>query len=147
MARIPLVFEDQIWVMGSIVISGIHSAPAIVRFAVDTGSPYTILSLNECRRLNIPQAILQQDRQLKLGGTTHYRMLINRKTSLLLRAEDQRIQTFAYDYGIIFPVAQTRASIANALSLPSLLGLDFLKDNKLRFVCDAAEGIAYLETA
>jgi len=94
-------------------------------FAIDTGSPATILSYNQGRKLGVALAKLRSlPRPVRVGGVTADAYILP-NVNLLFRTTD-RDKLFAHtmDKILILGPSHTHAD----LPVPGILGMDFLED-------------------
>jgi len=111
---------------------------------VDTGSSFTSICQTDAKRLSlVPTAT---PRQIRIGGS-----LVNyhpvQHSSVKVICDDK---TTIYDVSIptvyvTLPIPNNARSLECAPYLPSIIGTDFLIQNKLALYFDPARGIAYLE--
>ena len=105
---------------------------------IDTGSPTTILGSADVQRMRISQIQMQKltgtEKEVNLGGA-------QLKTRLLPEAElsiDNKIK-------VKIPV-QVPVKLIKGVPPPTIIGIDFLTEGKLRFSFDPCAKEAYLET-
>lgn len=110
----------------------------IVKFIVDSGSPETILGLDDIKRLRISMNKIQTLESRKFpvsyGGANLKMKILNNMVF--------KITNFEKLKSVLVPTELGNSEIAH----PSILGVDFLKENKLKFVFNPSKKEAYFET-
>ncbi|MFH1365092.1 MAG: hypothetical protein ABIH28_00720 [archaeon] len=109
-------------------------------FILDTGSPETILGFADARRLQIPFNSLSKGRIVELGGKKHQGYLFNRLTFKFLSEEGKVVEEE-------FPITVIKLTSQKDTStdIPTIIGMDFLKEKKYVLYCDVSGDVAYLE--
>ena len=109
---------------------------------MDTGSPFTPITPKDYLKTRLH---IKPDRakMCYLASAQFYRVPINDKVEYMLMAEDQKLHKFQFDDAIFLVPIDDR--IKHVQSIPSILGLNFLTKNNLRFFTDPAKEIAYIE--
>lgn len=115
---------------------------------VDTGSPRTILSAKDSIKLRVPFENYPQAEALSGFGKGNVCTIKIDKFLMVLRSIDGNSRNI--EMPLIVPnMPVLRKGDTNtfnhALTLPSLIGLNFLEMNKMKLVVDISKGIAYLE--
>ena len=72
------------------------------------------------------------------------RVPIDKKVEYKFKTVDNKLRKIEYDDSI-FLVPTENTDLKRIQSIPSILGLDFLSKNNLRFVIEPAKEIAYIE--
>lgn len=119
-----------------------------VEAVVDTGAPTTILSASDALRLKIPFHNLSSTKPIRgfgRGGTPAL-SLENFQISLHSTENQRKVLIFPI---VIVDVPTLRKfgedALNNALTLPTLIGIDFLESNKLKLFVDVSSNLAYSE--
>jgi hypothetical protein len=114
---------------------------------IDTGSPWTTLSLKDAKRImgrHIPRLSRNTPRHIKIAGETVNSYPIE-NVSYHLRNEDGESSTFNSPQ--IYLLKSTTSGRRSAMdTLPSIIGMDFLIEHNLAIYFDPAHKKAYLET-
>lgn len=142
MVKIPIeINQDRLVLVVVLHVDGARGFPFLrTSLVVDTGAPYTLINSVDFKRLNLPIDILNHRNYTKIGGCTVDCSTINRKTQLFLK--DSEGKQISFDYK---EFAFMKPRDATTDTLPSLLGVDFLRENKLRLFFSPTENIAYME--
>ncbi|MBI2576086.1 hypothetical protein HYV84_02645 [Candidatus Woesearchaeota archaeon] len=144
--RIPLKFID-----GRIILTSIVECPHLrirrcpIEFVLDTGSTDSLLGASETTRLQIPVTSLRRKEDIPLGGSVFERPDLPEFVVHVLD-EDGPLMTLNQKFSALklSKVSKKKKELASAL--PSILGIDFLKNNKLSLHFFPAEEIVYLES-
>jgi len=117
-----------------------------ISFCLDTGSPTTYIDSGTAQIIKIPFNKLNVDEAVvRLGGIKFSSLLI-KNTNIKVKNDQDSLYTFNLpEIKVLTPTSNTQEAKNIAYSTPSILGLDFLRENKLKFFCDVANDIAYLE--
>jgi len=109
-----------------------------INAVIDTGSPTTILSLNDVRKMRVSEIQMQKltgpYKKVNLGGA-------QMETRLLPEAE-LNISGKKIKLSLI----QVPVSITKGDAPPTILGIDFLLAGKFKFFFDVNNLVSYLET-
>jgi len=103
-------------------------------FLVDTGGPYTLLGYSDFQRLRLP--LKGRMRSMMIAGFK-LRAYSQGEVELNVGTEDREITSIV--------VRNLYACERAERHIPSILGVDTLRDNNLVLVFDAANGMGYLE--
>lgn len=115
---------------------------APVRFYVDTGSPQTLLSDQDVKRINFPTRNLDFNKTSLIGGTSIAIADVGRVT-LYFKTDDGKTWTYKPSK---FYISQSKRSGKHSNPYyPSVLGTDFIEENKFKLVFDPSKNIAHLE--
>ncbi|MBU1203852.1 MAG: hypothetical protein KKG60_02160 [Nanoarchaeota archaeon] len=108
------------------------------KFILDTGSPNTILSHMDARRLQLPYNTKEEI--ISIGGQK-YQGYSYPKMKLIFLSENKKIIKEEMKVLFVKPTSQ-RQEID---TMPTIIGTDFLKEKKYKLFCDIANDEAYLE--
>lgn len=112
---------------------------------VDTGSPYTVLSTNELLGARLPLRTMQKSEIVSLAGFRFFRHPINNVT-MSFRAENGELYKGRLSsIGALVPTKLDKKTLSDVKNIPSIIGHDFLEENKLSFHFNVSAKIAYLE--
>jgi len=117
-----------------------------ISFCVDTGSPTTYIDSGTAQIIGIPLNKLKEDEPVVRLGGIKFSSLLMKKVSIKAKNDQSSIYTFDLPkIRVLNPTKTTQEAKNIANSTPPILGLDFLKENKLKLFCDISNDIAYLE--
>ncbi len=110
----------------------------LINAVIDTGSPKTILGVADMQKMRVSQIQMQKligrETEVYLGGAQI-------KTRILPEAE----LSIGNDVKIKIPI-QIPVKIIKGIPPPTILGVDFLLESKLKFFFNPCVKEAYLET-
>lgn len=144
--RLPAELTEK-----GVKIRGILAVPSIriygpLSFFIDTGSEITTISEVEAEKLKIDWETLEHAHKpiITMGGRAEARIL--HEVILIFQTEDARHEEWEMDciHISIIPVRERRREEIRKI-LPNLLGQDFLRRYRLKFVADYWKNEAYLE--
>jgi predicted aspartyl protease len=116
-----------------------------ITFFVDTGSNETFVSEMDTQRFSIPISKMPFIKHIYIG-TSVYALHSLEDVALVFKTEDNSIERINMSkMNAAVSTKKGAESRQLALSTPSLLGVDFLFQNRLKLVFSPAENIAYLE--
>ena len=117
-----------------------------ISFCLDTGSPTTYIDSGTAQIIKIPFNKLNVDEAVVRLGGIKFSSLLMKNTNIKVKNDQDSLYTFNLpEIKVLTPTSNTQEAKNIAYSTPSILGLDFLRENKLKFFCDVANDIAYLE--
>ena len=143
--RIPLQVVEGRLVLTSVIESAKLRIPKqIMEFIIDTGSQNSYLSYLDVLRLHI-STDKSSDKEVDFGGSRFKQIPIPKLKMHLLT--DDKSTTISLDIQInALKTTKTSSKKINiAEQLPSILGIDFLKEQKLSLHVILSENLAYLE--
>jgi hypothetical protein len=112
---------------------------------VDTGSPFTTLSTNEILSTRMPIHTMQKGERVSLAGFRFFRYPINNVT---LKFKTETGELFAGKLSTISALVPTKIdkkTLNDVKSIPSIIGHDFMEENKIAFYFNPSAKITYLE--
>ena len=116
----------------------------ITQFVVDTGCPYTLLNHEVMTRARIsPKSLTKVEGQVAIGGNALQLTELDEEISFKMTANKA-----GKDEQIELPIKKLLVGMPRKESThptPCLLGLDFVVQNKLKFVFDSNTSNAYFE--
>lgn len=144
--KIPLqIANGLISTIATIRAPRYHVNPKPIKFYVDTGSPETFLSERDALTLNIPFLKLSFSKHTRIGGTT-FETLKMEDVTLYFKDEENKSEIIKLpSIQIIKGSKQNEEERMKALSIPSLLGTDFLLSNNFALYFHPSMNIAFLE--
>lgn len=148
--RIPLeILETKLQVNSVFRCGGIRCSGQVT-FIVDTGSPLTLLSEGDALKLKIPIRSLgappDEKLHIYMGGSVSALKMISKRLTLGFVTDKDQIEYIELP-NICVAVGTKRDEKHKRLSqgAPSILGLDFLKEQKLLLHVDPTKESAYFE--
>ena len=147
MMKFPLdILHDRI------ILSVLFDAPSYrirlkrIGFCIDTGSPKTYISSGTANIIKIPLSHLNSGEGITRLGGVKFSSFIMKNVELKLKTDQSSLQSFKIpEIEVLNPTKTTEEAKNVAYSTPSIVGLDFLRENNLKFYCDIAKDEAYLE--
>lgn len=141
--RLPLVFDKARTRLSVVATVGFSGRPAIpVSFIVDTGSPFTFVDEFNSAKVRIFTKSLEFDCDALMGGT---KVAMYKTGGVIMKFRDEADGLIEIKYAEM-KVAQTEwTRRETTYSAASILGLDFLLENKLSLHVDPAKELAYIE--
>lgn len=147
MGRIPLIFDnDALWLNALIQSPRAKYPTQRILFLIDTGCTESFICPVDVKRLQIPLKDRKFDSSVEIGGSKYREAKLdsawihvlaeNKETPLRLKVEPYVLKTSRI----------SKKKLASALSIPSILGLDFLKSQKISLHVYMHKNKAYLET-
>jgi len=119
-----------------------------VEAVIDTGAPQTILSAKDAIRLNMPFKSFPSAKPIRGFGKGNTPALSIKNFQISLHSIENQRASFKFPIvAIDVPTLYKRGkgALDSALTLPSLIGLDFLDVNELQLFVDLNNNEAYLE--
>lgn len=146
--RIPLqIIEGRLVLTSVIECKSLRIYRQIMDFIIDTGSADSYLSQKDAIRLQIPIKGKPTICEVDFGGSRFEQIKLP-KFKLFLLKEDKEKNEFIETEVELSALKTTKTSekkIQVAQQLPSILGMDFLKQKKFSLHVILTEGIAYLQ--
>lgn len=147
MKRIPL----QI-VQGRLILTSVIECPRlripkqVMEFVIDTGSPDSYISDTDVRKLQISIKDKPVEGEVDFGGS-RYKQVALPKMKMYLLKEGKSRDYFTFNVSLS-ALKTTKISVKKmqaAQMLPSVLGLNFLKEQNVSLHVILSEDMAYLE--
>ncbi len=143
--RIPLqVTEAGLIATAMVSCKQLRVKPQLMRFVVDTGSPYSFLSGKDVKVLQIPIKGKTAKEELDFGGSRFKKVELPKFELFLLKESEGHI-ALSVNLSALHTTKQAPKKIKTALMLPSILGMDFLRDQKFSLHVLLTENLAYLQ--
>ncbi len=111
---------------------------------VDSGSPFTSIATRDALSMSLPIRSFDRDLLTQLAGFKFWGK--NVKATLSFRDAESKVVRFTHTIRILIPTKLDEVTIREVQDIPSLIGTDFLEDNKLTFVYSPSAPIAYFDT-
>jgi len=149
--KIPLILEEELkkieekeFIERRIILPATLVGRGLIRtnFIIDTGCPYSFISYSTLLKLNLKrgECII---RKMAIGNVTVNLFTIPSLKFYLKTDEEKTIQ-FTTSINVAMP-HESEKKIEKAISLPDILGLDFLIHHKLKLFLNLSENVQYLE--
>lgn len=145
--RIPLqIVEGRLVLTSVIECHSLRISRQIMEFVIDTGSPDSYLSDKDVRRLQIRFKDKPSKGNVDFGGS-RFKQISLPKIQMHLLKEDKSQDYYTLDISIsaLKTNKLSESKVQRAQTLPSILGLDFLRDQKMSLHVVLSEELAYLE--
>ena len=144
--RVPLqIVEGRLVLTAVVECHKLRMTKQIMDFIIDTGSQNSYFSGKEVLRLHIPISDKPAKGEVDVGGS-RFKEIELPKITLYLLTEDKK-SSISLDASI-GALKTTKTSVQNiqiAQALPSMLGMNFLKEQKISLHVILTENLAYLE--
>lgn len=145
MARIPLqIIEGRIILTSVIECASLRIAKQVIEFVVDTGSSESYISEKEVIKLQIPTSEKRSSGEVDFGGSRYSQIELPKITFYMLDEEKKPVRIEASFYALKTNKTSPY-KIQAASALPSIIGTNFLKEQKLSLHVIMSEEIAFLE--
>ena len=137
---------------GRLVLPAVINSPSLritnklIEFVIDTGSQESYLSDKEIRKFQISISDRPIGGQVNFGGSTYNYVKIPMVSLYLLQEDKEKgYHTFNINLSALITTKLAEKKVQMAQALPSILGMDFLRDQKIALHVIMAENLAYLE--
>jgi len=115
-----------------------------ISFIVDTGSSTSMIGVGDAMRCNI-QKTGTFVKDAKIGGIS-LKLYDLGISDLWLRDEKDEAKRFKQKFLVAKPASTGESALVRSQSFPSLIGIDFLRENKFALYLDPSRNIAFLES-
>jgi hypothetical protein len=144
--RISLVYvDDQIVLPALIESRSLRINMQVVSFVLDTGTRNSYFSEKEVQKLQISLAGRPSAGKINFAGASYESVLLPKITMRLLKEGGQVPLNLQVTMHALKSKRKSEDKKTIAEFLPSLLGMDFLRENNLSLHVVPKEHIAYLE--
>ncbi len=144
--RVPIqIINEQLQVTSVLNVKGHHAKLGIITFVVDTGSNVSTLGYGDMAKISLPESSLPFKEHTHIGGQT---LKLHEITNAFLAFQDSEGQLQRFKIIPFYAAMPSKTSDAArnvAKQIPSIIGLDFLKTNKLALHCNPSKDEAYFE--
>jgi hypothetical protein len=118
----------------------------MMEFVIDTGSPDSYLSDKDVRKLQISIKEKTSKGEVDFGGSRYKQISLPKITMYLLKeGKNNGHHTLKINLSALRTTKVSEKKVVMAQVLPSILGLDFLKEQKVSLHVILTEKLAYLE--
>lgn len=144
--QIPLQISEGRIILNALVSSSNFHKIGQVNFFLDTGSPESFFSKSDALRLQIPtNSLTFLPEPTRMGGYK-YNMRHLGKTTFRVKNSDGKLESIILpQFAIAECTKKGEDAATEALSFPSIIGIDFLLNNKFILYIDVAGNEAYLK--
>lgn len=148
--KLPLIIlEDKIQVNTSLRCPNFRLWGQVT-FIMDTGSPLTILSEGDALKLKVPIKSLKnppsEKKDVYMGGSVSELKIIPKKINLTFMKNDNKTETIVLpDLRVAISTKRDDKHKKLSQGSPSILGLDFIKNNGFLLYVNPKKNLAYLE--
>ncbi len=145
--RIPLqIVEGRLVLTSVIECRSLRIHRQLLDFVIDTGSPDCYLSDKDVRRLQIPMKGRPSKEDVDFGGSRFKQALLPKiRMYLLKEGKGKDYISLNVSISALKTTKVSEKKIQIAQTLPSILGLDFLIEQKASLHVILAEKLVYLE--
>ena len=146
--RIPLEIVEGKLVMNSMIeCRSLRVRHRFMRFVIDTGSSDSYLSDLDVKRLQIPIKDRRPIGDVNFGGSTFKQVPLPKFKIYLLMEDNDKNDYLTFDVPLTAlkttKMAEKKRKVTE--TLPSILGMDFLREQKLSLHVILTEDLAYLQ--
>ena len=145
--RIPLqVVEGRLTLVSVIECRSLRVQRQIMKFVIDTGSPDSYISDRDVRRLQIHLKGKGSAGEVDLGGSRFRKIGLPKLDMYLLKEGSlAEYMSLRHSFCALQTTKSSQKKIAIAQTIPSILGMDFLRENKVSLHVILTEDMAFLE--
>ncbi len=146
--RIPLqVVEGRLVLLALIECPSLRIHRQVMRFVIDTGSSDSYVGDRDVKRLQIATKGKISKGEIEFGGSRFQQISIPKFTMHLLKEDkqDNECMTLHVTLSALKTTKSSPRKIQIAQTLPSILGLDFLREQRLSLHVILTENIVYLQ--
>lgn len=118
---------------------------SLIDFVVDTGCDVSCLSYADAVKTNFPLNTLKNPEPTYLGGNVWNSYEITDVQISFIDEKGLIEQIPLKKFHIILPTKKSREALDRAKQIPSIIGLDFLLENKLALYVNPVKNDHYLE--
>lgn len=144
--KIPLkIIDGKIFVNSIITALRYRIGISQVEFIVDTGSNETFISEGTALKLNVPINKLSFEKHVRMASSTLQLFKMSNVT-LFLKNDENKSEKINLPF--IYVMQGTKKDVQSkmaAQSYPSILGTDFILNNKFTLIFTPHKNIAYLK--
>ena len=144
--RIPLqIVEGRLILTAVVECQSLRIPRQIMEFVIDTGSADSFFSGKDVARLQIPISEKPSKGKVDFAGS-RYKQISLPKIKLYLLIEDKS-GTVSFDASIsaLKTTKTSPSKVQMSHALPSILGMNFLREQKISLHVILTENLAYLE--
>ena len=117
----------------------------IIEALIDTGSPFTVLSTMDALKLKVPIKRMRRGESVSLAGFRFFNYPI-KNPSIRFRTEDAKsLKIDLPKMGVLVPTKIDKKTLQDVKHIPSIIGNDFLEDQRFALYFNPTAKVAYLE--
>lgn len=122
-----------------------HAGIQTVQFIIDTGSDRSMLGYGDAIKMNLPLSKFPFDEHTRLGG---YTIATHKMGPVALSFSDDKggVERIHLDGFSVLVPTQKGIKREEVATIPSILGIDFMKIAKLSLFCNPNKNEAYFES-
>jgi hypothetical protein len=113
---------------------------------IDTGSPDSYISMKDSKKMQIPVGDKTASGEVDFGGS-RYKIIYLPIFDFFMLNEDRSKPHISIEVELkaLKTTKLSEKNMRTAEALPSILGMDFLREQKITLFVDVSESVAYLE--
>ncbi len=144
--KIPLYLEKEQISTNIIRVSHGKKHLGFIKAIIDTGSPVTVISEGDALKMQIPVSNLPSGgHHYGLGGSA-IELKYMTDITFSMRTVEEKTENVHFDQiGISKSAIRDERALRISQAVPSIIGLDFLRDNKFTLHIDLTKNELYLE--
>jgi len=128
----------------SFMLKSTH-AFGFIEALVDTGSLFTVLSTIDALKLRLPIKTMRKGEPVQIAGFTFLKAPLG-NSHMTFRTEDQKHLTVEHNsLGVLIPTKLDPKQLEAIKHIPSIVGNDFLEQQKFGLYVNPSAKVAYLE--
>lgn len=112
---------------------------------IDTGSPFTVLSTNDILSTRMPITKMQSGETVSLAGYRFFNHPIRDATMNFRTESDELFKVNLPTIGSLIPTKIDKKTMDEVKYIPSIIGNDFLENQKLALYFNPSARVVYLE--
>jgi len=112
---------------------------------IDTGSPYTVLSTNEIMSTRLPITRMRSGETVSLAGFHFFNHPIRNVNMSFGTETGELFKVSIPTIGSLIPTKLDKKTLDEVKHIPSIIGNDFLEEQKLALYFNPSTRTAYLE--
>lgn len=117
----------------------------LVDAVVDTGSPVTVLSTNDILSTRMSITNMQSGETVFVAGHRFFNHPIKDVTMNFRTESDELFKVNLQTIGSLIPTKTDKNTMNDIKAIPSIIGTDFLEDQKLALYFNLSARIVYIE--
>ncbi len=112
---------------------------------IDTGSPFTVLSPKDIMSFRLPIKSMQRGETVKLAGSRFFNHPLQNAVLYFRGDGDTLLKVELPSLGALIPTKIDEKTLNEVKVIPSILGNDFLEDQRLTLTFNPSGRTAFLE--
>ena len=143
--RVPITLGYNISLLVLISCDKLRIRMRPIKFVLDTGSPESYLSQIDIQKLQIPLSSRETTDKINLGGSQYNTISLPKFKFYMLKDDKSIIEKDDITLYALQPLTTSPTKLQFSQTLPSILGLDFLREQKLSLHVILTEDMTYLQ--